>query len=676
MKTIALNLLLLFSLGLLAQKDTLKLNSTVKEVTVFFEGAVVKHEASVNTLAGDYILRIDQLPISIIQNSIQVKSQQAGMKVMGVKHLTDHMQFDAKIRRQKKVIEEKIDELEFEHKKLKSNISLLRLEESFLRENSDYHKNRDDFEFEELVKVADYYNSNFADIQQKRFDIEVKSKDLIKAMEAQYKALNKLIADSKIPKSSILVTVNIDKPIKGKIILSYFTEHAGWKASYDFRLKSLAEKLSVVYNADIYQTTGLDWTNVELSLSTHYSDVQNGIPVQKPWILGQDQQRIVIEKFNPVPNSIKGIVIDKKTGEPIPFANISVKKDGKILFGSTTDFDGNYTIKPVQSGTYDVEVTFIGYTTHRKTNVVVNGGSSRYLNFYLEHGIKLDAVNIIAYNKPLFEKDQTTVNHTITREELSNMAVRSPSDIARSSSNGIFSRDNNFRGSRSRGSATFLDGVKMISETNLIPNEIKNNLTHFEFNLKGKVNILSDGKDYALKIKEREIEAEFIHRIYPHFDPSAYLMAKIPDWEELDLISAPTNIYFEETFTHQSSIDINQTADTLLLYLGKNPKISFKKELKKENYDRRIFGQNVKEYLNWMISIRNNSQSSISLEVRDQYPISDRKSVNIEIPQIKGAKIDQRRGYIKWNIEMKSGEERNIEYAYELKYPRYLSVNY
>jgi hypothetical protein len=41
---------------------------------------------------------------------------------------------------------------------------------------------------------------------------------------------------------------------------------------------------------------------------------------------------------------LKGTVIDEKTKEPIPFANICVEKDGKIMAGVCANFDGNYII--------------------------------------------------------------------------------------------------------------------------------------------------------------------------------------------------------------------------------------------------------------------------------------------------------------------------------------------
>lgn len=58
---------------------------------------------------------------------------------------------------------------------------------------------------------------------------------------------------------------------------------------------------------------------------------------------------------------LKGIVVEAKTNEPIPFCNVVVKQDGKQVHGGTTDFDGIYTIKPIPSGEYTIEVSTIGF---------------------------------------------------------------------------------------------------------------------------------------------------------------------------------------------------------------------------------------------------------------------------------------------------------------------------
>lgn len=58
---------------------------------------------------------------------------------------------------------------------------------------------------------------------------------------------------------------------------------------------------------------------------------------------------------------LKGVVTDAKTKEPLPFVNVILKKDDKMVKGATTDFDGMFTIKPIPSGEYTLEVSFVGY---------------------------------------------------------------------------------------------------------------------------------------------------------------------------------------------------------------------------------------------------------------------------------------------------------------------------
>lgn len=61
--------------------------------------------------------------------------------------------------------------------------------------------------------------------------------------------------------------------------------------------------------------------------------------------------------------TLKGIVTDRKTGEPLLACNVVLRQNGQIITGTTADFDGNYTIKGVKAGTYSVEFSFPGYST-------------------------------------------------------------------------------------------------------------------------------------------------------------------------------------------------------------------------------------------------------------------------------------------------------------------------
>jgi len=169
--------------------------------------------------------------------------------------------------------------------------------------------------------------------------------------------------------------------------------------------------------------------------------------------------------------TVKGKILDDN-GEPVPFANVALLNGSEQVLGTSTDFDGKYTLKPVPPGTYDLQISYVGFQTKKISGVVVKSDKIVEQSLKLSKGVELGTVDIIEYKKPLFEKDQTTSGTTTSREEIEKMAVRSVADIAKTTGNGVFSRDNggggiNVRGQRQGGSVTFIDGVKVIGSTSL-----------------------------------------------------------------------------------------------------------------------------------------------------------------------------------------------------------------
>ena len=63
-------------------------------------------------------------------------------------------------------------------------------------------------------------------------------------------------------------------------------------------------------------------------------------------------------------NNINGTVVDNKTGEPIPFANIYFPELEK---GGLSDENGKYIINNLPSGTYKVICSIIGYESFSST---------------------------------------------------------------------------------------------------------------------------------------------------------------------------------------------------------------------------------------------------------------------------------------------------------------------
>lgn len=168
--------------------------------------------------------------------------------------------------------------------------------------------------------------------------------------------------------------------------------------------------------------------------------------------------------------ALKGKVIDKETGEPIPFANIVVENGGTMVGGATSDFDGNYTIKPIDPGSYDIKATFVGYKPLMIRSVVIGADQIRFYNVKMEStAVALEEFEVIDYKVPLISKDKTTSGGTVTSDEIAKMPNRSANAIA-STIGGVFSADGergSVRGQRSEGTVMYIDGIRVRGSSSL-----------------------------------------------------------------------------------------------------------------------------------------------------------------------------------------------------------------
>lgn len=167
--------------------------------------------------------------------------------------------------------------------------------------------------------------------------------------------------------------------------------------------------------------------------------------------------------------TLKGKVTDAATGESVPFANIVLERNGGQVAGVTTDFDGVYTIKPVDPGTYTVKASFVGYQPVAITGVVIPGNKITFNDIELSSGVDIQEVKVISYKKPLLDKDNPTTKYT-TSEEIKNMPTRNVSSVAATTA-GVYKSDENssinVKGSRSDATDYYVDGMKVRGDLGL-----------------------------------------------------------------------------------------------------------------------------------------------------------------------------------------------------------------
>ena len=174
--------------------------------------------------------------------------------------------------------------------------------------------------------------------------------------------------------------------------------------------------------------------------------------------------------------TLKGVVSDADSGEPIPFAKVVIKSGDNIKAGAETDFDGKFQINSVTAGTYDVEISneVEGYKPQKIEGVKITSEQITFLDdIALGKGkdvLDIEEVEVIAYKVPLINKDGGASGSTVTREDIAKLPVRSAAGVA-GTVGGVNAQegsgDISVRGSRSDATYFYIDGIKVRGSSNL-----------------------------------------------------------------------------------------------------------------------------------------------------------------------------------------------------------------
>jgi uncharacterized protein (TIGR02231 family) len=192
--------------------------------------------------------------------------------------------------------------------------------------------------------------------------------------------------------------------------------------------------------------------------------------------------------------------------------------------------------------------------------------------------------------------------------------------------------------------------------------------TNFEIDL--PYDIESDGELHSVSIRDEEIACTLKNYAAPRSDKEAYLMAEIADWQNLDLLPGDANIVMDDTYIGKSVMDPNSTADTLNLSLGKDKRLVIKRSLIKELSSLRTSGRDSRQTFTYEIIVKNNKLTDVNLLLKDQFPMSTIREVEVKLDNDGGASVNEETGVLSWKISLKPGESQKVRFSYTARYPK------
>lgn len=191
-----------------------------------------------------------------------------------------------------------------------------------------------------------------------------------------------------------------------------------------------------------------------------------------------------------------------------------------------------------------------------------------------------------------------------------------------------------------------------------------------EFKIDLPYTIKSNGQQHMVLVKNEDVDANFIYYSVPKLENSAYLVAQITNLEELQLIPAKANIFFDGSYMGETYLNPGIMDDTLSLSLGKDPNIIVKRTFMKKNYKEKIIGNEVEKTSHYQIEILNNKGNTIKLIIQDQVPVSRTEDIKVLIEEISKGELKETSGLVKWKIKLKSKEREKLDLMYTVKHKK------
>ena len=665
--------------------------SSIQKVTVYTNGAQITRTATQELPIGTKQFTLEKLSPYIEESSIQISGlgEASVLSInFGVNYLSKQ-QTDKKIENLQLQIKALQDEIQFED----GLIAGYKEELSVIQTNRRLGNDNQVVSLEKLQQFASYYRKRITEINTAVYQSEKKKVTLNHSIENMNKQLAEFNAGDEVQTGEITLKLNTVKAQTLHVIIKYNVSNAGWFPVYDLKATKINAPIQLAYKAHVYQTTGNNWKNIKLTLSTGDPNTNNNKLDLQPKYLNfinrystykrNRATKRVTYKYNPFVQTISGIVTDESG--PLPGVNVIIKGTS---IGTQTDFDGRYTLKA--NGGKELQFSFVGM----QTETLPIYSSVMNVNLEADNNV-LDEVVVTAYGA---QKNSTPISTALVGKA-QGINIRGISSI-KANANLLFvvdgiPVDNSFYTNLNEGDIESVEVLKGASasiygnrgiggviaiktkknKATSYGDSIEQGITNTRFEIKKEYSIPTDGDITVIEIDNYSVPASYAYVTAPVINENVFLTAKIGNWEQYNLLPGEANVYFEGSYSGKTIINPQAVTDSLTVSLGIDPAIVVKRT-QLNNFKKNSFIGNNK-FINraYEIEIKNNKNTAVALTLSDRIPVSQHKDIKVDNIETGTAIYLRKKGLLTWTLQLTANQSKKVGFSYTLKYPKYKRVN-
>jgi uncharacterized protein (TIGR02231 family) len=194
------------------------------------------------------------------------------------------------------------------------------------------------------------------------------------------------------------------------------------------------------------------------------------------------------------------------------------------------------------------------------------------------------------------------------------------------------------------------------------------------YELHRKHSIPSKAEPQHVLLDNKEVPADYVYHVVPSISCEVHLLAKVKNWNELNLMGGEAFLFLGDNFVGKSIINSNYANDELPIALGTDERIVVRRTRLADKSETKKRGEEEIGVHTYEITYKNNMGFDIKLEILDQLPISMSPKITITEGLYEDAEYNETTGALLWTRELPAGKSGKITFSYKITHLKGLKI--